>query len=52
MVAPGFGPIGFGIAMVAVGGVLVGDGRDVAGLLLDFFGVVSIWAGFRTYRGD
>ena len=52
MVAPGFGPVGFGIAALAVGGVLVGNGHDVAGGLLDLFGVVSIWAGFRTYRRD
>jgi hypothetical protein len=52
MVAPGLGPVGFGIAMVAAGGVLVGNGHDLAGGLLDLFGVVSIWAGFRTYRGD
>jgi len=37
--------------MIAVGGVLVGNGHDLAGALFDLFGVVSIWAGFRTYRG-
>jgi hypothetical protein len=52
MVAPGFGPVGFGIAMVVVGGVLVGNGHNLAGGLLDLFGVISIWAGVRTYRGQ
>ena len=51
MVAPGFGPVGFGIAMFAVGGVLVGNGQDRIGILLDLAGAVSIWAGFTTYRG-
>jgi hypothetical protein len=50
VVAPGFGPIGFGIAMIAVGGVLVGNGHDLIGILLDLAGAVSIWAGFKTYR--
>jgi hypothetical protein len=52
MVAPGFGPVGFGIAMVVVGGVLVANGHNFAGGLLDLIGVISIWAGFRTYRGQ
>jgi hypothetical protein len=51
MVGPGFGPVGFGIAMIAVGGVLVGNGNDLIGILLDAAGAVSIWAGFGTYRG-
>jgi hypothetical protein len=50
MVAPGFGPIGFGIAMFVVGGVFVANGHELAGAWLDIAGVVSIWAGFRTYR--
>jgi hypothetical protein len=37
--------------MIAVGGVLVSNGHDLVGILLDFAGVVSVWAGFRTYRG-
>ena len=48
MRAPGFGPLGFGIAMLAVGGVLVSQGHDLTGLGLDLFGVLCIWGAFRT----
>jgi hypothetical protein len=34
MAAPGFGPIGFGVAMLAVGGLLVGNRHELAGVLL------------------
>jgi hypothetical protein len=50
VVTTGFGPVGFGIAMLAVRELLVGNGHELAGVLLDAAGVVSIWAGFRTYR--
>jgi hypothetical protein len=53
LVAPGgVGAVGGGTAMVAVGGVLVAKGHWVAGALLDVAGVVSIWAGFKTYSGN
>jgi uncharacterized membrane protein YfcA len=48
----GFGAIGGGTAMIAVGGVLVAKGHTPAGILLDVFGVIAIWAALRTYRGD
>ena len=51
-VAPGFGPVGFGIALVAVGGVLVAKGHGLAGFACDLLGVICIWAGFETYRGS
>lgn len=35
--------------MLAVGSILIGNGHEVAGALLDLFGVVCIWAGVRTY---
>jgi hypothetical protein len=50
VVAPGFGPLGFGIALIAVGGVLVGTGENVAGIVCDTLGVVFLWSGFQGYR--
>jgi hypothetical protein len=50
--APGFGPLGFGIAMLAVGGVLVSQGHNVGGIALDLFGVLCIWGAFRTDHDD
>jgi hypothetical protein len=49
VVAPGFGPVGFGIALLAVGAVLVSKGQNVAGLVCDFLGVVFIWSGLSGY---
>jgi hypothetical protein len=49
--APGMGPVGVGIALIAVGGVLVGKGHVIAGALLDLVGAVSIWAAFKTVGG-
>jgi hypothetical protein len=46
----GFGPIGGGTAMLAVGGVLVVNGYQVVGIVLDVLG--AIWAARRTYSGD
>jgi hypothetical protein len=51
MVAPGFGAAGFGIALVAVGGVLVAKGNDLAGLALDALGIIFIWSAFKMRRG-
>jgi hypothetical protein len=51
VIAPGAGPVGAGIALLAVGGVLVSKGNDAAGLLCDALGAVFIWSGFRGYRG-
>ncbi len=48
----GFGPIGGGTAMLAVGGVLVVKGHQLAGIVLDVCGVIAIWAALRTYSGD
>lgn len=50
MIAPGFGPVGFGIALLAVGGVLVAKGHDIAGIACDLLGVIALFAAFRTYR--
>lgn len=47
----GFGAVGGGTAMIAVGGVLVAKGHTLGGILLDAFGVIAIWAALRTYRG-
>jgi hypothetical protein len=47
VVAPGFGPIGFGIVLIAVGGVLVGTGQNVAEIAYDALGVVFLWSGLR-----
>jgi hypothetical protein len=49
VVAPGFGPVGFGIALLVVGGVLVGKGSNAGGLACDLLGVVFIWSGARGY---
>jgi hypothetical protein len=48
---PGFGAVGFGIAALAVGGLLVGDGRDLAGIALDLLGAVLLWSAFTARRG-
>jgi hypothetical protein len=50
MVAPGFGAVGFGIAALAVGGLLVSQGRDIAGIALDLLGVVLLWSAFAARR--
>jgi hypothetical protein len=52
VIAPGFGAVGFGIALLAVGGVLVGKGNNVGGLACDFFGVVLIWSAIKMRRPD
>jgi hypothetical protein len=52
LIAPGFGAVGFGIALLAVGGVLVGKGNNVGGLACDFFGVVLIWSAIKMRRPD
>ena len=51
-VAPDAGRVGGGIAMLAVGGVLVVQDHAVAGGLLDLVGVISMWAAFRTFSGS
>jgi hypothetical protein len=48
VVFPGIGPVGAGIAMIAVGGVLVAKGDSLAGALLDAGGAIAIWAAFLT----
>jgi hypothetical protein len=38
--------------MLAVGGVLVAKGHQLAGIVLDVCGVIAIWAALRSYSGD
>jgi hypothetical protein len=48
--APGFGPLGFGIALLAVGTVMVAKGNEIAAAVLDLLGIVFIWSAFRVRR--
>src|SRR3954452_24747141 len=41
---------GFGIALIAVGGVLAAKSHEVAGIALDLLGVIFCWAAFQTYH--
>jgi hypothetical protein len=50
MIAPGFGPFGFGVALLTVGTVLVGKGNNLGGFICDVLGVVFAWSAFRARR--
>jgi hypothetical protein len=50
MVAPGFGPVGFGIGALGAGIVVGSQGHVLGGLALDTIGALLIYAGFQTYK--
>jgi hypothetical protein len=51
MPSPGFGPVGFGIGLIAGGGMLIAKGNDIAGLACDLFGGDLYRAAFGRYGG-
>jgi hypothetical protein len=50
VIALALGSLGFGVALLALGGVLMAQGNDLAGLACDALGVVILWSAFHGYR--